>query len=161
MNPLLPSREVRITRDAIFHYVCGVLHDPVYCETYAINVKRAFPRIPFHPNFWAWADWGRRLMEFHLGYEQVETWPMQRHHLPDAEGDHLPKLKDDTEKVIDLSGRVTRVSVEAMAAVAAMKKAKREYPRKVIIHSTACCRWNDLFVFRPSGRQRSGDRRDE
>ena len=45
----------RITKDDIFHYVYGVLHDPDYRETYAINLKREFPRIPFYPDFWAWA----------------------------------------------------------------------------------------------------------
>ena len=32
----------------IFAYVYAVLHDPVYRETYAINLKREFPRIPFY-----------------------------------------------------------------------------------------------------------------
>ena len=37
-----------VTKDAIFHYVYAVLHDPVYRETYALNLKREFPRIPFY-----------------------------------------------------------------------------------------------------------------
>ena len=37
-----------ITKEAIFHYVYGVLHDPVYREKYALNLKREFPRIPFY-----------------------------------------------------------------------------------------------------------------
>jgi len=48
-----------ITKDAIFHYVYGVLHDPVYREKYALNLKREFPRIPFYSDFWQWADWGK------------------------------------------------------------------------------------------------------
>ncbi|MGH6811737.1 MAG: type ISP restriction/modification enzyme, partial [Methylocella sp.] len=51
-----------ITKDAIFHYVYAVLHDPIYREKYAQNLKREFPRIPFYPGFWAWADWGAELM---------------------------------------------------------------------------------------------------
>jgi predicted helicase len=35
-----------LNKDAIFHYVYGVLHDPVYRETYAQNLKREFPRNP-------------------------------------------------------------------------------------------------------------------
>ena len=35
-----------ITKEAIFHYVYGVLHDPVYREKCALNLKREFPRIP-------------------------------------------------------------------------------------------------------------------
>jgi predicted helicase len=72
-----------ITKDDIFHYVYGVLHDPVYRETYAINLKREFPRIPFYPDFWAWAAWGERLMALHIGYEAVEPWPIERLDEPD------------------------------------------------------------------------------
>lgn len=41
-----------LSKDDIFHYVYGVLHDPVYREKYALNLKREFPRIPFYPDFW-------------------------------------------------------------------------------------------------------------
>lgn len=41
-----------IAKESIFNYVYGVLHDPVYREKYALNLKREFPRIPFYPNFW-------------------------------------------------------------------------------------------------------------
>ena len=73
----------QLTKDDIFHYVYGVLHDPVYREKYALNLKREFPRIPFYPDFWAWAGWGKRLMELHIGYESVEPWPLQRVDAPD------------------------------------------------------------------------------
>ncbi|NMG40618.1 hypothetical protein GRZ55_15335 [Chelativorans sp. ZYF759] len=59
------------------------LHDPVYREKYAINLKREFPRIPFYPDFWAWAEWGERLMALHIGYEEVEPWPIERLDEPD------------------------------------------------------------------------------
>ena len=67
-----------ITKEAIFHYVYGVLHDPVYREKYALNLKREFPRIPFYPDFWQWADWGRTLMDLHIGYESVEPYALKR-----------------------------------------------------------------------------------
>jgi predicted helicase len=65
-------------KEAIFHYVYAVLHDPVYREKYAINLKREFPRIPFYPDFWQWADWGRTLMDLHIGYESVPTFQLKR-----------------------------------------------------------------------------------
>ncbi|WP_161785023.1 type ISP restriction/modification enzyme [Hoeflea sp. BAL378] len=66
-----PQRQGRaLSKDDIFHYVYGVLHDPVYREKYAINLKREFPRIPFYPDFWAWAAWGERLMALHVGYRR-------------------------------------------------------------------------------------------
>ena len=76
---LSPARgEGKITKDAMFHYVYGVLHDPVYREKYAQNLKREFPRIPFYADFWKWADWGEKLMALHIGYEKVEPWPLKR-----------------------------------------------------------------------------------
>ena len=64
-----------IDKQAIFHYVYGVLHDPVYREKYAQNLKREFPRIPFYVDFWQWAEWGRQLMDLHLHYEEIPPWP--------------------------------------------------------------------------------------
>lgn len=74
----------KITKDDIFNYVYGVLHDPLYREKYALNLKREFPRIPFYPEFRQWAAWGAQLMALHIGYEQVEPWPLTRTDLPDA-----------------------------------------------------------------------------
>ncbi len=67
-----------ITKDAIFHYVYGALHDPSYREKYALNLRRDFPRIPFHADFWRWSEWGRELMDLHIGYERVAPWPLKR-----------------------------------------------------------------------------------
>jgi len=72
------KRKRGIDKDAIFHYVYGVLHDPVYREKYAQNLKREFPRIPFYADFWKWADWGGTLMALHIGYEKVEPWKLGR-----------------------------------------------------------------------------------
>jgi predicted helicase len=185
------EKDAPITRDAIFHYVYGVLHDPVYREKYAQNLKREFPRIPFYADFWLWAGWGERLMALHVGYESVAPWPLQRTDTIDKKAraaaqtpkvglksDHdngiisldsetqlsgVPKAawdyrlgnrcaldwildqhkekkpKDPTirekfntyrfadhkEKVIDLLGRVTRVSVETMEIVEAMRALPR------------------------------------
>ncbi len=44
---------VAVTKDAIFACFQGVLHDPVYPEKYALNLKREFPRIPFLPQLCA------------------------------------------------------------------------------------------------------------
>ena len=180
-----------ITKDAIFYYVYGVLHDPIYREKYAQNLKREFPRIPFYADFWRWAEWGETLMALHIGYETVEPWPLERIDVPDEKSSNAglaPKVmlrankdtgniqldsetqltgvppqswtyklgnrsalewildqykektpKDPTirekfntyrfadhkEKVIDLLKRVTRVSVETMTIVEAMRLEKR------------------------------------
>ena len=72
-----------ITKDAIFHYVYAALHDPLYRETYAQDLKRSFPRIPFHADFWRWAEWGETLLRLHTGYETVEPFPLGRIDIPD------------------------------------------------------------------------------
>lgn len=177
-----------ITKDAIFNYVYAVLHDPLYRQKYAINLKREFPRIPFYPDFFQWADWGAKLMALHIGYESVKPWALKRKDdAPKNDADPKPMLKADKqlgiitldsatslsgippeawtyrlgnrsgldwildqykekkpkdptirekfntyrfkdykEKVVDLLARVTRVSVETMEIVEAMKSAKRE-----------------------------------
>ena len=76
------------TKEAIFHYVYAALHDPAYREKYAQNLKRDFPRVPLYgatrADFWRWADWGRALMNLHIGYEQAAPWPLKRTDTPDA-----------------------------------------------------------------------------
>jgi predicted helicase len=72
-----------VSKDAIFHYVYAILHDPAYREKYAMNLKREFPRIPFYPDFWKWANWGEKLMALHIRYEEVEPWPLHRVDTPD------------------------------------------------------------------------------
>jgi predicted helicase len=72
-----------VSKDAIFAYVYAALRDPVWRETYAINLKREFPRIPFHDDFRQWAEWGQRLLDLHVGYEAVGPWPLVRSDVPD------------------------------------------------------------------------------
>ena len=74
----------KITKQAIFHYCYAVLHDPLYREKYAQNLKREFPRIPFYADFWRWADWGAELMALHIGYEAVEPFALVRTDEPDT-----------------------------------------------------------------------------
>jgi predicted helicase len=82
LQPLAMTAEP-LTKDAIFHYVYAVLHNPAYREKYALNLKRDFPRIPFYPDFWRWAAWGEALMALHIGYESVDPWPITRLDVPD------------------------------------------------------------------------------
>jgi predicted helicase len=70
-QPGRAKKDRAITKEAIFHYVYAVLHDPIYREKYAVNLKREFPRIPFYADFWCWADWGKALMDLHIGFESV------------------------------------------------------------------------------------------
>jgi predicted helicase len=69
----------KITKDTLFYYVYAVLHDPFYRDKYAINLKRDLPRIPLYRNILKWSEWGEKLMELHIGYMQVDPWPIVRH----------------------------------------------------------------------------------
>lgn len=55
-----------------------MLHDPIYRETYADNLRRDLPRIPLYDGFRRWRDWGQALLDLHLGYETIEPWPLER-----------------------------------------------------------------------------------
>jgi predicted helicase len=66
-----------ITKWDIFYYVYGLLHHPGYRERYADNLKRDLPRLPFAPDFWAFAEAGRALADLHLNYETVEPYELQ------------------------------------------------------------------------------------
>ena len=67
-----------ITAEDIFAYTYAVLHDPAYCEMYAVDLRREFPRLPFHDDFAAWAAMGRELLELHTGFESAEPYPLRR-----------------------------------------------------------------------------------
>jgi predicted helicase len=115
------SKAPAITKEAIFHYVYAVLHDPVYREKYAQNLKREFPRIPFYPDFWRWAQWGRELMDLHIGYESVEPWPLTRIDIPDenarkngvAPKARLKADQDDGRIVLDSETTLAGIPPEA------------------------------------------------
>jgi predicted helicase len=68
----------RISKWDIFHYVYALLHHPGYRERFAANLKRELPRIPFAPDFRAFAKAGKKLAELHVGYESGEEFPLQR-----------------------------------------------------------------------------------
>jgi len=67
----------KIDKWAIFHYVYGLLHHPGYRQKYADNLKRELPRIPFAPEFRAFAKAGEKLARLHLDYEQLEPWELE------------------------------------------------------------------------------------
>ncbi|MEO6500525.1 MAG: type ISP restriction/modification enzyme [Jatrophihabitantaceae bacterium] len=65
-----------ISKDDIFFYAYGILHSPEYRETYAADLKKMLPRIPFVEDFRDYAEAGRKLSDVHLGYESVTPYPL-------------------------------------------------------------------------------------
>jgi predicted helicase len=66
-----------IAKEDVFHYLYALLHHPGYRERYAANLKRELPRIPFAPDFAAFASAGKELARLHVEYESLEPWPLQ------------------------------------------------------------------------------------
>ncbi len=94
-NELTACGDTSARKDAIFAYVYAVLHDPIYRERYALNLKREFPRIPLYPGFAQWVAWGQRLLDLHLRYESVEPCEVERIDLAAGGATPKPRLKGD------------------------------------------------------------------
>lgn len=77
-------QSVPILKGDIFYYVYGLLHHPAYREKYAANLKRELPRIPFAPDFWAFAKAGKRLADLHVNYEDQPEYELEAIENPDA-----------------------------------------------------------------------------
>ena len=104
-----------ITRQDIFHYVYGVLHNPEYRKKYELNLRREFPRIPFYGDFARWAAWGERLLELHLNFETVEPYPLQRTDLQNVKNPKAKLKADKAAGEIILDSETTLSGVPAAA----------------------------------------------
>ena len=92
-------RDDTIAKWDIFHYVYGLLHHPEYRERYAANLKRDLPRVPYAPDFWGFAKAGGRLGEIHVGYEDVDEYPLTLIETPDTQLDwRVEKMKLSKDK---------------------------------------------------------------
>ncbi len=67
-----------ISKWDIFYYTYALLHHPEYRTRYAANLKRELPRIPFAPDFDAYAKIGKKLMDLHIGYEKQPEYSLER-----------------------------------------------------------------------------------
>ena len=67
----------KITNEDIFYYTYAVLHNPVYRKKYELNLKREFPRLPFYENFKQWKEWGKKLMDWHINYENTKPFALK------------------------------------------------------------------------------------
>ena len=54
-----------------------MLHHPGYQTKFADNLMRELPRIPFAPDFSAFAIAGEKLAKLHLDYEKLERWKLK------------------------------------------------------------------------------------
>ncbi|HET7816632.1 MAG TPA: type ISP restriction/modification enzyme, partial [Sphingomicrobium sp.] len=114
------GKKAGVTKDAIFAYCYAVLHDPIYREKFALNLKREFPRIPFYDDFALWAGWGQQLLDLHMGYEKAKPFKLTRLNTPNpkrARGSHpKPKLRSEPDQglvIVDEDTQLTGIPREA------------------------------------------------
>jgi len=138
-----------ITKDAIFHYTYAVLHDPVFRDQYAMNLKREFARLPFYPDFWTWADWGEALMKLHVEFEKAPKFNLSRTDTPDekARGNGVERKpilrseKDSARILVDSETTLSGVPAQAWSYVLGNRSAidwvldqhKEKLPRDPVI----------------------------
>ena len=69
-----------VTKEEIFYYVYGFLHQPNYRATFAADLKKSLPRIPLverYEDFKKTSDIGRQLAALHLNYETLEPYELE------------------------------------------------------------------------------------
>ncbi len=64
-----------LTKDDIFDYAYGILHARNYSERFANDLSKMLPRIPYAPDFRAFAEAGKALAKLHLNYETCKRYP--------------------------------------------------------------------------------------
>ncbi len=109
-------KNTKITAEDIFHYTYAVLHNPVYREKYAINLKQEFPRLPFYDDFSQWVKWGKDLMNLHIGFEKQKPYSLKRHDKDCKAGN--AKLTADKQRgaiTLDEQTKLTEIPPQAWA----------------------------------------------
>jgi predicted helicase len=107
----------KITKWDIFYYVYGLLHHAGYRTKLADNLKRDLPRIPFAPDFKAFATAGKKLAELHLNYESGKEYPLESVVTPGVPlsyvvADKMKLSKDKTELRVNESLTLTGIPPE-------------------------------------------------
>ncbi|MDE7169101.1 MAG: hypothetical protein K2N67_02790, partial [Mucispirillum sp.] len=77
-----------VTKEDIFYYIYGILHNREYRERFSNDLKKTLARIPFvktAEDFMSYARAGRALAEIHLNYETIEPYPLDEEIKPDAD----------------------------------------------------------------------------
>ena len=63
-----------VTKEDIFYYVYGIMHNKEYRVTFANDLRKMLPRLPLVEtvtDFWLFSKAGRKLADLHLNYETV------------------------------------------------------------------------------------------
>lgn len=104
-------KDKTITKEDVFNYTYAVFHNPEYVTKYELNLKREFPRVPFYNDFWKWANWGKTLMDLHIGYENVEPYELKviSEELKEKPKTKLKALPENGEIQLDENTSITNI----------------------------------------------------
>lgn len=91
-----------ISKEDIFYYVYGILHNKEYRQKFANDLKKTLARIPFVKtvaDFNAYNKAGRDLAEIHLNYETIEPYNLEEEckENPNYKVDKMKWNKEKTE----------------------------------------------------------------
>ena len=67
-------KDAKITKQDIFYYVYGLLHNKGYRKKYANNLIRDLPHISMAPDFWIFSKIGKKLADLHLSWETCKRY---------------------------------------------------------------------------------------
>ena len=119
----------QVNKDDIFYYVYGTLHDPTYRSRYAADLKKMLPHIPTPDtlaSFQHVANIGRQLADLHVGYEEVEPYPLDVQLRPGASASNRDTWRVDKMKWKSKTDR-SAIVYNAAVTVAGIPDAAHDY----------------------------------
>ena len=100
-----------ITAEGVFAYTYAALHDPAYRETYAVDLRQEFPRLPFHEDFREFVRMGQKLLDLHIGFDSVEPWCLTSEDAkPSSRRKPGARLSADKERGVIVLDETTRLT---------------------------------------------------
>ena len=117
-------KDRKITKNAIFDYIYGVLHAPDFRARFANDLAKELPRIPFAADFRAFADAGRALARLHLGYETCRRHPLQ---VASTASDTATRFRLDTRKMRYLDAEKSTLAINDLTKLHGIPPAAHRY----------------------------------
>lgn len=110
-----------VTKEDIFYYVYGFLHNKEYRETFVDDFKKMLPRLPLVENvkdFWSFSKAGRQLADLHLNYETIAPSPDVEINGDDGKSYYVDKMrypKKDQKDTIIYNSKITLTNIPLRA----------------------------------------------
>lgn len=68
------SKKFGLTKEEFIFYIYAILHSKEYCSQYENDLIKGLPRIPVLKNKEKFVEVGRKLVDLHLNYEEIEPY---------------------------------------------------------------------------------------